>query len=208
MKKEPSSEKRETKKLDWGDIHRRLETAREFMKRGFASSPGEKKRILKERAMVLAREPEEVKADEAPLQCLEFILGRESYAVESADVREVCPPNDLTPLPCAPPFVLGIINLRGQIISVVDLKKFFGLPGKGLPERGRVIVIRSGRMEFGVLADTITGMRSIPRDDIQPPPALTSIDSEYLKGIAGDGLVLLDAENLLSDERLIVHEEA
>lgn len=102
------------------------------------------------------------------LEIIEFRLASETYGIESAFVREVYPLKDFTPLPGAPPFVLGIINVRGQILSVVDLKKFFNLPQKGLGELNKVIIIRNEQLEFGILADVMLGTRPISLETILP----------------------------------------
>ena len=76
------------------------------------------------------------------------------------------------------------VNVRGQILSVLDLKKFFNLPEKGLGDLNKIIIIRNEMMEFGILADVIIGTRRIPLEAIQPPPpAVTGIGAEYLKGV-------------------------
>src|ERR1700712_5225839 len=91
-------------------------------------------RILRERARLLARVPESEPVAGAVLELLEFSLAQERYAVENRFVREVCPLKELTPLPCTPPFLLGVVNVRGRILPVLDLKKFFDLPEKGLTD--------------------------------------------------------------------------
>jgi purine-binding chemotaxis protein CheW len=113
-----------------------------------------------------------------------------------------------TPLPCTPSFVLGIINIRSQILSVIDLKKFFDLPDRGLTDLNKVIVVHDDRMTFGILADAVLAVRSIPLDDMQPSlPTLTGIREAYLKGVTSERLVILDAGKLLADTTLIVLEE-
>ena len=87
--------------------------------------------ILKNRAIAMAQEPEQKRAASSTIGVIAFTLATETYAVESAFVREVYPLRDFTPLPGVPPYIFGIINVRGQIIPVVDLKKFFNLPEKG-----------------------------------------------------------------------------
>ncbi|MDA8325786.1 MAG: chemotaxis protein CheW [Nitrospiraceae bacterium] len=111
--------------IDWAEVRRRLEKAGSAADR--APDPGEKKNILRKRALALAKEPEAPDSGEH-IDVLEFLLARERYAVESSYVREVWPLKDLTPVPCTPPFVLGIIGVRGRILSVLDLKKFLNLP--------------------------------------------------------------------------------
>src|SRR5439155_25417175 len=126
----------------------------------------------------------------------------------SSSVREVYPLKELTPLPCTPPFVLGIINVRGKILSVIDIKKFFDLPEKGLTDLNKVIIVHADEMELGILADALLGVRAIPLEELQPSlPTLTGIRAEYLKGVTKDRLVILDTEKILSDKGIIVHEE-
>lgn len=168
-------------------------------------SPEEKAKVLKARARALAKEGVRVEEDESHLEVVEFMLAHERYALELTHIRDVYPLKDLTPLPGTPDFVLGIINVRGQIISIVDIKKFFDLPEKLLTNLNRVIILQSDEMEFGILADEILGTRSIPEGNIQTSlPTLTGIRAEYLKGVTGDRVVILDGEKILSDEKIVV----
>ena len=197
-------------RIDWREIHRRLESVRETLEqRAAAPSIEEKKKILKARAKALAREPEVDKDGQEQLEIVEFLLADERYAIESSFVHEVYPLKELTPLPGTPLFVAGIINVRGQIVSVVDLKKFFDLPAKGLTDLNTVIILSDGHMQFGLLADAVAGVRRIPLLEMQPPlPTLTGIRQEYLQGVTGQRLVILDAAKILADPRVIVREEA
>ena len=169
------------------------------------------KQKLRERAKALAREPqsaERAEAAEERIQVIEFLLAYERYGIESSFIREVYPLKDLTPLPCTPPFVLGIINVRGQIRSVLDIKRFFDLPQKGLTDLNQVLLVRGDDMELGILADEVLGVRSLPMSAIQPAPAtLTGIRAEYLRGVTADRLILLNVAAILSDERILVDEE-
>jgi purine-binding chemotaxis protein CheW len=163
--------------------------------------------ILKARARALAKEPEQAVAARSFIEITEFRLASETYGIESSFVREVYPLKDFTPLPGVPPFVLGIVNVHGQILSVVDLKKFFNLPDKGLGELNKVIILHNGRMEFGILADAVLGTQSVPHDAIQAPPVtVTGIGAEYLKGVTGERVILLDAQKILDDKKIIVNE--
>lgn len=176
--------------------------------RSLEPAPREKKKILKARARTLAREPEPEEAAEEYLEVAEFLLAYETYAIETAYIREVYPLKELTPLPCTPPFVLGIINVRGQILSVIDIKKFFDLPEKGLADLNMVIILHGDGMEFGIMADKILGVKSIPLSAIQPSlPTLTDIRAEYLRGVTEERGIILDAKKILYDNRILVHEE-
>ena len=163
--------------------------------------------LLRERAAALARPPSAL-ATGTMLEVLEFRLATERYALESRYVENVHPLRDLTPLPCTPAFILGVVNIHGRILPVIDLKKFFGLPERGLTDLHRVILVRGNDLELGLLADVIASVRSIPADSLQPSlPTLTGIRADYLKGIGADRLVVLDLQRILADPRIIVHEE-
>jgi purine-binding chemotaxis protein CheW len=196
------------KTLDWESVHRRLAATEEALAREFAPEPAERAAILRRRAAEQARIPA---ADVAPgelLELLEFVLAGEHYALEFSYVREVCPLKELTPLPCVPPFVLGITNLRGQIVSVLDFKRFFDLPRVGLSDLNKVIVLADGGMEFGLLADAIVGLRQLPRSMLQPPlPTLSGIRADYLKGVTVERLIVLEAARLIHDDGLLVDQE-
>jgi purine-binding chemotaxis protein CheW len=194
--------------IDWSTVYRRLEAAQTAIERGVMPTPEDEKKLLRARAQALAREPEGDEAARGALEVVEFLLAYETYGVEALYVREVYPLKELTPLPCTPPFVRGIINVHGQILSVIDLKTFFDLPQKGLTDLNQVIVVHDDTMAFGILADAILGVRSIPLDALQPSlPTLTGIRATYLKGVTSERLVILDAGTLLGDSALIVLEE-
>lgn len=172
-----------------------------------AGSPPQWQSILKARARALAQAPESATATEC-IEVVTFLLAYETYGIETSYVREVYPLKDLTPLPCTPAFVAGIVNVRGQVLSVIDIKKFFDLPEQGLTDLNKVIILSDGAMEFGILADVIVEVRNIPLEKIQPPlPTLTGIREDYLRGVTAERLVILDAAKLLTDSNIVVHEE-
>jgi purine-binding chemotaxis protein CheW len=194
-------------KIDWNMIRQKLATAGAALESGFSPDPEERKKILRARAEVLARAHDEFEP-EGFFEAVEFRLADETYAFASCYIREVYPIRDYTPLPGTPAFVLGLINVRGQIVSVIDIGKFFDLPQKGIGDLNKVIILRDDRMEFGVLADSITGVRNIQTNSLQPSlPTLTGIREEYLMGVTRDRTIVLDAEKLLGDRNIVVHEE-
>ena len=169
----------------------------------------ERNTILKARAQALAVEIKDGSTKKDFIEIMEFSLASETYGIETAFIREVYPLKDFSPLPGTPPFVLGIVNVRGQIISIVDLKKFFNLPEKGLGELNKVIIVQNEQMEFGILADAIQGTCSVPLDAIQNSLVSTiEIGTGYLRGVTSDHTIILDAEKILEDEKIIIHQEA
>jgi len=164
--------------------------------------------ILKNRAIALAQEPEQKRVASSILEVITFTLAAETYGIESAFVREVYPLKDFTSLPGVPPFIFGIINVHGQILPVVDLKKFFNLPEKGLGEMNKVIILSNRLVEFGIMADIVNGTQAIELDDILiVPPTVSGIGEKYLKGVTKEHIIILDAENMLTDEKIIVNQE-
>jgi purine-binding chemotaxis protein CheW len=164
--------------------------------------------ILKNRAIAMAQEPEQKKVASAVIEVITFTLADETYGIESAFVREVYLLRDFTPLPGVPPYIFGIINVRGQILPIIDIKKFFNLPGKGLSEMNKVIILSNGHMEFGIMADIVNGTQAIELEDILAvPPTVSGIGEKYLKGVTKEHIMVLEAESILNDEKIIVNEQ-
>lgn len=171
-------------------------------------TPEEKRTILRSRAMRLSQELESKGTDEECFEIIEFLLAQETYAIEITFVREVYPMTELTPLPCTPAFVFGLINIRGQILTVIDMKKCFGLPERGVTNLNKVIVVRKDAMELGILADEIIGTSNIPVSELRAPLlTMTGIHKEYLRGIARERLIVLDIERFLADRKIIVQQD-
>ncbi|HLY54808.1 MAG TPA: chemotaxis protein CheW [Stellaceae bacterium] len=163
--------------------------------------------VLRERARALAR-AESGAETEAQIQLLMFQLAWETYAFEMRLVREVYPLRDLTPVPCTPPFLLGVINLRGELCPVVELKRLLGLPEQGITNATRAVILRDGSLELGVVADVIVGVRSVAAASIGPPPdSLAGIDSSFLRGVGPDGMAVLDASRILRYPKLVIDDQ-
>lgn len=193
---------------DWDAVLRRLEAVRVALEEGWSPSEEESRRILTMRARALAREPAKPPEDDQSAQVIEFALASETYAIETRFVRAVYPLQNLTPLPCTPPFVRGMVNVRGEILSVIDLKRFFDLPDRGLTDLNKVIVLQSEGMVFGVLADAVLDVRRIWMREVQPSlPTFNAVQEQYLKGITLERTVFLDAEKLLGDPAMIVQQQ-
>jgi purine-binding chemotaxis protein CheW len=173
-----------------------------------ALAPAEAQRILRERAQALARPAQRPPASEQ-IELLEFRLARERYAIESRHVQEVYPLRELTPLPGTPAFLLGLVNVRGRILPVFDLRRLFELPDQGLTDLHRVVLVRGNDLELGLLADVVTGVRRIARASLQPSlPTLTGIRAQYLLGVSDEHLVVLDLDRILADPKIIIHDAA
>jgi purine-binding chemotaxis protein CheW len=192
--------------IDWDDIHRRLAATERALAGSVEPSPEKARRVLAARARALARVPAVPEAGEH-LEVLTFALAGETWAVETRWVREVCQLRALTALPGTPPFLAGLMNLRGQILAVVDLRRFFDLPPRGLTELNRIVVLREGSREVGLLADSVEGLRSVAVASLQQGlTSLAGVRERFLKGVTGQMLAVLDGGRLLDDAALRASE--
>lgn len=163
--------------------------------------------LLMRRAKDLAAPLTEERRSEDSTAFLEFHLARERYAVELSYVSEVLFVRDITSVPGTPPFIVGITGVRGRVLSLVDLKRFFGLPTGGITESNRVVVLTDAKMEFGILADGITGISMVDRRSVLPPPAtLSPIGARFIMGIVEGPLILFNAGSILAEPMMVVIE--
>jgi len=162
--------------------------------------------VLRERARALAVGSAETLEQPDRLEVLRFDLASEKYAVELAWIGEVRPLTGFTVMPCVPRYVRGIINVRGRIVSIIDLKFFFDLPETGLTGSSKLIILRSPEMELGLLVDEVLGIAGIPAASLQTSlPTLSQVRAEYLKGVTPDGVVVLDSAKILAAGSIVVN---
>lgn len=156
----------------------------------------------------MAQRPTGDTASASLIPVVGFVLYPEHYAVEVTYVKEVLKLHEFTPMPGTPSFVVGVVNYRGSILSVLNLKTLFGLTGRGLTELNKIVVLRCDDMEFGVLADSVTGNHNLSADQLAPPPLHTdSAGMSFLKGTTPEGIILLDAYQMLKSNKLIVNQK-
>ena len=143
----------------------------------------------------------------APMQVVVFTLGNETYALPVGQVREVLRPQPITPLPTAPPFVPGMIQLRGRMIAVVDLRRRFELPSVSAEgeQKSRIVIVRLPRSFVGLIVDGVQEVLTLPAGAIQPVPEAVPIalGREYLLGVARvepKVMVLLDLAAFFAEE--------
>lgn len=147
---------------------------------------------------------EERKAAEATEHLATFFLSREEYGVDVRLVQEIIRVSEITPVPRAPESIKGVINLRGRIIPVVDLKKKLGLGDVDPGRRARIVVVKLRDRLVGLLVDAASQVLKVPVSSIDPAPdAVVEIDADYIRGVAKlpDRLIILmDLQKILSLE--------
>jgi purine-binding chemotaxis protein CheW len=138
-------------------------------------------------------------------QLVTFRLGDEEYGVDILKVHEIDRMMDITEVPNAPPSIEGVINLRGKVIPVINLRKKFNLPEREPDSRTKIVVVDIGT-SAGMIVDSVSEVLRISSDIVEPPPPMTTgVSSEYIRGVGklkDRLLILLDIEKLLgADEK-------
>jgi purine-binding chemotaxis protein CheW len=136
---------------------------------------------------------------------LTFFLAGEEYGIEILRVQEIISMMPVTRVPRTPPYIRGVINLRGKVIPIVDLRAKFGMPASAEPEQVMIVVQVAG-VQIGVVADTVSEVASIAVENIDPTPDFgAKFQTEFLLGLStsnGRLRLLLDIERVLSTEEV------
>lgn len=154
----------------------------------------------------MAEKKEELSGEE--VQLINFRLGNEEFGADIGLVREITRITDITHMPEVPSFIQGVINLRGQIIAVIDLAKQFGLsPRETLPQSARIVVAEVHGQTLGILVDEVPGVLKIPRENIEPAPEpiRSKLDKDYISGVGkleNRLIILLDLEKVLAPQEV------
>ncbi|MFQ5652239.1 MAG: chemotaxis protein CheW [bacterium] len=137
---------------------------------------------------------------------LSFSLGKEEYGIEIRHITEIIGTQNITELPDMPPFVKGVINLRGKVIPAIDVRLRFGFAEKEYNERTCIVVVNINDLAVGLIVDTVSEVIDIPDSNVEPPPQVTNqAGSRFIKGLGKvdeDVKILLDTQRLLFDDEL------
>lgn len=140
------------------------------------------------------------------LQLVTFSIGEEEFGVDILKVQEIIRIMEITKVPRAQDFVEGVINLRGKVIPIIDLRRRFGFASKEHDKHTRIIVIEINNMIVGFVVDSVSEVLRIPAATVEPPPPVVAgVESEYISGVGkleDRLLILLDLDKLLSSEDL------
>lgn len=138
------------------------------------------------------------------LQLVTFNIGEEEFGMDIMHVKEIIRMMEITKVPKSPEFVDGVINLRGNVVPIIDLRKRFSMAGKDRDKNTRISVVELGGTIVGFVVDSVHEVLRIPTDTVEPPPPVVAgIDSDYIKGVGKLDdrlLILLDLQKLLSRE--------
>ena len=137
-------------------------------------------------------------------QWVTFFLDNEKYGIKVMQVQEVLRMTEIAPVPGAPHYVLGIINLRGNVVTVIDSRKRFGLPEKEPDDSTRIVIIEAGDHVVGILVDSVAEVVDLRASEMETAPNVgTDESSKYIQGVAtreNDLLIVVDLNKLLSED--------
>ena len=146
------------------------------------------------------------KQEDELLQLVTFSIGEEEFGVNILKVQEIIRTMEITKVPPPPEFVEGVINLRGKVIPIIDLRRRFGLAPKGHDKNTRIIVIEINNIIVGFVVDAVSEVLRIPASTVEPPPPVVAgVDSDYISGVGklqDRLLIMLDLDKLLSGDDL------
>lgn len=149
------------------------------------------------------RRNETVDNDEV-LQWVTFKLDNETYGINVMQVQEVLRYSEIAPVPGAPLYVLGIINLRGNVVTVIDTRQRFGLESSDVTDNTRIVIIEAEKQVIGILVDSVAEVVYLKVSDIDEAPNVGNVDSaRFIQGVSnreGELLILVDLNQLLSDD--------
>jgi purine-binding chemotaxis protein CheW len=159
------------RQIDWNDVRRRLARQQEALERNQAVDSDRLAQVCAQRARNLAARSEQNAAQDDSWQALVFVVRGEKYCLPVAALAQVLPLAGCSPVPGAPPAMLGVINVRGEIRSVFDLARLLEIPGERDSSRGYVVLVRSGEHEVGLAVDAVHWIERVL------PARLIAIDS-------------------------------
>jgi len=171
--------------------------------------------ILEERAQLLARIPGSKEDMAEMVEVQAFHLGKEYLGVPTGLVQEIQPlrSHHWSRVPCSPSFIVGIVNLRGRIYSIMDLAAFWGLPPRPVTENTHILLVRginrsdNEEVDLTLMTDDCAEVHIIRLDDLTPPPHIvTAKVQSHILGITPGMMMVVDLESLLSDPGIIVLE--
>jgi len=145
-----------------------------------------------------------VKEPESQVHLVIFTLGDECYGVDIGDVWEINTMQKITRVPRSPHFIEGVINLRGEIVPVMDLRKRLGLPARSVGQSSRIMVTKTSHNRLGLIVDSVREVLKLPVNAIKPAAELGAlIDEEFVRGVAQRDdqlIVLIDLQRLFDDD--------
>jgi len=189
--------------IDWTAVRRKLQQNQQALARTISMDPERVEALFRERAQKLMERHLDREPDVAAETVLVFAEGREKYAIDVTTVAEVLPFLSATPLPEASPEVLGLVNLRGEFLTVINLARLLGTQQENDGRGGYLLVLRGDDARLGLRVDAVERIRSLRLDNLSPPPRgadrAMGDGAGCIKGVSADeALIVIDGRTIVS----------
>lgn len=189
----------ERQRIDWGAAKQQLLAAEAALEKALVADPERIEEVYRRRAAQMAKRHTERATSAQSITVLVFSLGAETYGLSIADLAEVLPTTKCTPVPRASAEIEGVINLRGELRSVIDLRRLLSLPPAADESASCILMLRNGGDEVGLRTGRVEKVQIIRLDELVSPEAGGGDgSSSYFKGLSPDKVIVLNAAALLS----------
>jgi len=184
-------------RIDWVAARRQLAVAESALEKALAADADQIEQVYRRRAAQMAKRHAERAATVRTITVLVFSLGRETYGLPVEDLSEVLPSTKCTPVPRAPAEIAGVINLRGELRSVIDLRRLLSVPAPDDEPAGFILMLRNRGAEVGLKVGHVEKVQTIREDELASPEASAADGSNaYFKGLSPDKVIVLNAPAL------------
>jgi purine-binding chemotaxis protein CheW len=189
----------ESQRIDWDAAKQQLLTAETALEKALVADSGRIEQVYRQRAVQMAKRHTQRAASGQTITVLVFSLGAETYGLPITDLAEVLPTTNCTPVPRASAEIEGVINLRGELRSVIDLRRLLSLPPAADESASCILMLRNGGDEVGLRVGRVEKVQIIRHDELVSPEAGGADgSSSYFKGLSPDKVIVLNAAALLS----------
>lgn len=188
--------------IDWSVVRQKLQASQRALEQTMSFDPEQLDALFQKRARKLRERHLDKDVDIAATTVLVFAEGPEKYAIDLNQIAEVSPLPPFTPLPEAAPEVLGLVNLRGEFLTVVAIDRLLGIERKKEADDGYLLVLRRDDTRLGLRVDAVDQIQSLRLDNMSPPPRAADRATDaakHIKGVsADDTLIVIDGPTIIA----------
>jgi purine-binding chemotaxis protein CheW len=186
--------KNERARIDWDEARGRLQEAETALERALVADPEKIERVYRDRAIQMAKRRTRTVDEARTISVLVFSLGRETYGIAISEIVEVLPSAKCTPVPRAAAEIAGVINLRGELRSVIDLRRLLSLPPADDEPVSCILMLRNGRDEVGLKVGQVEKVQTIREDELVASPEIAGAEESggYIKALSPDKVIVLN----------------
>jgi purine-binding chemotaxis protein CheW len=193
--------------FDWASAYARLEKTGRRIEGDGATAPDEIRRVLRRRARELAQ-PLPGRDDGDISEFGTLSIGERQYGIAVSNLVELIAERGMTPVPCVPPFIAGIVNHRGRIVAVLDAALVFGGHGAAEPAIGHILIVEAADVRFGIrIVGDVSLARVTSADVIAAPPTASQTEDAFIRQATRSMVLLIDLETVWRGGRFTVNDE-